>query len=407
MPSLRYTTLGLTLVSMACNPQTDLQGQQATSVPSDGAAALPSGATVAPETGVLVDPPPGSTGLATNLAAIVVRFTEPVMAVGQGTPFVLQAEDGVALPMALGPQVACAGSCYQLVPQTSLADATLYALMVEPGALQFLDGKPVAGGKAGAFATGTGADLYVPRIQAFAIEASEGCLAVHATVDEYVRVEVQLVSDATTTSIGSDGFAAGVDFAARAAELPAGALVQATLRAVDRSGNVATSLPIAVQLPPVLPPLVITEVLANPAGSETTQELVEIYNAGSEAIGLGGIQIADKTGSDTLPEAILPAGGYAVIVGDKFDPTDGKDPPPRDSALLIHVSGRIGSDGLSNAGETVRLLTASGCVISQYGGWIDVNASAWSGKSVKRVSVDACDGPTAWSNTPSAPTPGW
>jgi hypothetical protein len=183
--------------------------------------------------------------------------------------------------------------------------------------------------------------------------------------------------------------------------------VQATLRVVDRYGNVASSSPVAVALPPALPHLVITEVLANPAGSETTQEMVEIYNAGTEPVALGGLQIADKTGSDTLPDALLPTGGYAVVVGDKYDSADGKDPAPRGSTVLIQVSGRIGSDGLSNAGEAVRLLTPAGVVISQYGGWVDVSASAWSGQSVKRVDAEACDGPSTWSITPSAPTPGW
>jgi hypothetical protein len=71
------------------------------------------------------------------------------------------------------------------------------------------------------------------------------------------------------------------------------------------------------------------------------------------------------------------------------------------------VSGRIGSDGLSNAGEPVRLLTAAGDVISQYGGFIDVSAAAWSGKSVKRSSPEACDAAGTWSATPSPATPGW
>jgi hypothetical protein len=122
---------------------------------------------------------------------------------------------------------------------------------------------------------------------------------------------------------------------------------------------------------------------------------------------LGGLRLADKAGSDVLPDAVLPAGAYALLVPENYDAADAKDTAPRDGTLVLSLSGRLAGDGLSNAGEMVQLLTADGYVVSQYGGWVDVSASAWSGKSVKRTSVDACDGPDAWSKTPSASTPGW
>ena len=62
---------------------------------------------------------------------------------------------------------------------------------------------------------------------------------------------------------------------------------------------------------------------------------------------------------------------------------------------------------LTGAGEPVRLLNSGGFIISQYGGWVDVSATAWSGKSVKRASPQSCDGPDVWNKTPSMPTPGW
>jgi hypothetical protein len=182
---------------------------------------------------------------------------------------------------------------------------------------------------------------------------------------------------------------------------------EAVLRVVDRAGNSTLSAPVALDLPPQLPRLAITEILANPAGSENTQEFVEIYNAGSDAVALGGLLLADKSGSDALPEVLLPAGAYAIVVPDAYNAADGKDPAPREGTVIVRVPGRLASDGLANTGEPVRLLTAGGFVISQYGGWVDVSATAWSGKSVKRSGSDACDGPDAWSKTPSSPTPGW
>jgi hypothetical protein len=95
------------------------------------------------------------------------------------------------------------------------------------------------------------------------------------------------------------------------------------------------------------------------------------------------------------------------LVPEGYDPADGKDPAPREGTLIVRVPGRLAGDGLANTGEPVRLLTPDGFVISQYGGWVDVSATAWSGKSVKRSSPEACDSSDAWGKTPSSPTPGW
>jgi hypothetical protein len=202
-------------------------------------------------------------------------------------------------------------------------------------------------------------------------------------------------------------FASTLDFSARLPAELGGTSAQVVARISDRGGNKTESTAISISLPQTLPRVFITEVLANSAGSETTQEFVELYNAGSEAAALGGLVIEDKAGSDTLAEATLAPGVFALIVAEKYDPAEGSDVAPREGTLLVRVSGRIGSDGLSNAGEVVRLLTAGGDVISQYGGFVDVSASAWSGKSVKRSSLEACDTATAWTTAPTSPTPGW
>jgi len=153
--------------------------------------------------------------------------------------------------------------------------------------------------------------------------------------------------------------------------------------------------------------LVITEVLANPAGSEYTQEFVELENLEAEPVSLAGMLIEDKTGSDVLPDVAVPAGGFALIVAASFVADDGKDPVPRDGTVIVSVSGRNRSRCLSNSGEPVRLVSSDGAVVSQYGGWVDVSATAWNGMSVHRISVDACDQPSAWTNSPEMPTPGW
>ena len=397
------------LFVLACTPETDLRQTQAAATATSTETAT--GGLTSPESdplaGQLVEPPPGSTGIATNLASLVVRFTEAVEPAGAAAPVVLRATFGGELALQLGPPVPCAQSCYRIVLAVELAPSSLHRLETVPDALRFLDGKPVPAGSAGSFTTGDAADTFAPRIEAFTAEVSAGCLSFHLAADEAVAVEMMLTAGGQSVLAPSDAFAATIDLSLGLAKLPAGTSCQAVARIVDRAGNSVESLPVSLALPPRLPTLVITEVLANSAGSETTQEFVEIYNAGGEDVDLAGIVIADKAGSDSLPEAILSPGAFALVVAEKYDPAGAGDVPPRDGTLLVRVPGRIGSDGLSNAGEPVRLLTSAGDVISQYGGFVDVSATAWSGKSVKRTAPDACDTAAAWNATPSAATPGW
>ena len=77
---------------------------------------------------------------------------------------------------------------------------------------------------------------------------------------------------------------------------------------------------------------------------------------------------------------------------------------------MVPVDTRLGSDGLSNSGEVVRLRmpgTGTEPVISLYGGWVDVSAASAAGKSVHRLTDGSCDHPTAWTKPPRVATPGW
>ena len=395
------------LACLACTPATDLQQEQA-AVPSTESTSGPlTSPTLDPLAGVLVEPPPGSVDLPTNLAAVVVRFSEEVQTVGENLPFVLRSASGNVMALALGAPVPCAGRCYQLVPGVLLDPSTLYTLEALPNALEFLDGKPSPAGAAGSFTTGARPDPFSPRIEAFTVQVIEGCLLAHLASDEPVRTEITVTAGDGQAHFLTEIFASIRDSAERLPDLPGGVHGTAMAHVSDRAGNGADSAAVALDLPPRLPHLVITEVLANPAGSENTQEFVEIYNAGSESEFLGGLVLADKAGSDVLPDGSLPPGAFALIVSEGYDAADSKDPAPRNGTAIVRVPGRLGGDGLSNAGEPVRILTGSGFVVSQYGGWIDTSATAWSGKSVKRTSPQACDARDAWSSSPTSPTPGW
>jgi hypothetical protein len=192
--------------------------------------------------------------------------------------------------------------------------------------------------------------------------------------------------------------------------LSPGVPAEIVLRVTDRAGNQIETSAGSIDLPPETPLLVITEVLANPAGPEPGQEFVELRNVGDSDLSLAGLRLEDSKGGDVLPEATLAAGAYALIVPSTYDPGSPRDVPPRAGTLMVPVDTRIGADGLSNTGEVVRLRmpgTGTEPLISLYGGWVDVSAASAAGKSVHRLTDGSCDHPTAWTKPPRAATPGW
>jgi hypothetical protein len=402
-----HARLGLGLIFLACNPETDLTNQRTTAAGAEGGGQLP-GSSGSPQSGQLIEPPSGSADIPTNLASVIVRFPEAVIATASDPAVVLQPSgSGAPVPLRQDSEVPCGGKCYAFLPAGDLAPATAYALKLPSEALHFLDGKPVPPGDAGSFATGASPDPFAPRIEAFSLQIAEGCAFIHLAADEGVRAQVALSSNGAEVALTSTTVAVSLDFAQRLPDFPADSHAQAVAQVSDRSGNSAASAPLSVALPAPVPPVVITEVLANPAGSETTQEFVEIYNRGSAPVALDGWALDSKAGKDALPAVIVAGEAYALVVGQGYDPVDEKDPAPAEGAVLVRVAGRLARDGLSNSGEGVRLLNPNGDVVSQYGGWVDTSATAWSGQSAKRVAVDACDGVDAWSKAPSPPTPGW
>ncbi len=392
----------------ACNPETDLQKEQTAAAGTEGEAGQLSGAASNPQSGQLLEPPTGTTDIATNLANVVVRFPETVVAAGEGPALSLQpAGGGEAVALRLATEISCSAKCYAFIPDAQLAPTSAYTVQVPVGGLQFLDGKPVPAGDAGAFTTAPGPDSFAPRIEAFTLQIMAGCAAVHVAADEHVRSEIVVSSGAGDATLASPSVGLVVDFSQRLPALAGATHASAVAQVFDRAGNRGLSAPLPVDWPAPAPNVVITEVLANPAGSETTQEFVELFNAGDSAVGLAGWVIEDKTGKDVLPEAMLMPGAFALVVPEAYNPADGKDPAPAQGTVLVRVGGRIGSDGLSNSGEPVQLVSPQGQIVSRYGGWVDVSATAWSGKTTKRGSPDACDAVDAWSKTPSSPTPGW
>jgi hypothetical protein len=224
--------------------------------------------------------------------------------------------------------------------------------------------------------------------------------------DEPAAVAVVLRGGGAERTVSAGAGTTQFSVAASIAAFAGGSELEVVARATDAAGNIAESAGVAVSVPDGLLPLAITEVLANAAGSEPAQEFIEIRNLGDSPLDVEGLSIEDAKAADVLPSAVLEPGAYALIVPSGFDPAGGADVPPRGGTILVRVDARLGSDGMTNGGEVVRLRTGAGTVVSAYGGSVDVSAAKWAGKGVHRIPEDACDQPASWTRLPTVATPG-
>jgi hypothetical protein len=373
----------------SCAPETDL----------GGLAGGPGGAAAGAPPGTLVDPIAGAADVPLNLAAVTVRFAAPLTL--PAAPFTVC---GAGAAAASGPTPCEGGTCYvaglgALLPGNTSCRVELQAGAVDAG------GAPVAAGTLGAFTTSAEVDQAPPQIAEVTLQLAGPCVTVAFATDEVAAGTVVLragdVEATVSAGVGQTRFDVAVPVSALPPETPATVVV----RAVDRAGNTSESAAVAWQTPAALPPVVITEVQANPAGPEPAQEFVELRNLGAEAADLAGLSLADGRGADALPAATLAPGAYALVVTSAYDPANGADAPPRAGTQLLRVDGRLGADGLSNGGEPVRLLRGEE-IVSSYGGWVDVSSATWAGKSVHRLVQSACDRRDAWNRSPLAATPG-
>jgi len=132
----------------------------------------------------------------------------------------------------------------------------------------------------------------------------------------------------------------------------------------DLSGRAERSEHLVETHPPQ-PHLVVNEVLANAVGPEPAQEWVEIYNDGALEVPLAGWVLQDSGGPTELPEHLLGPGQYAVLLSERYVPDAELDVVPAESAAWLTVP-RLGRNGLSNAGELLRLLSPAGTVVSRF-----------------------------------------
>jgi hypothetical protein len=154
----------------------------------------------------------------------------------------------------------------------------------------------------------------------------------------------------------------------------------------DLSGR-SESLELEVLAAGPMPHLVINEVLANPIGAERQSEWLELVNDGERPVEVGGFELRDATGGATLPETVLGPGELALVVAEDFAP-DGETDLVAPQTVKRLVVPALGSGGLANGGEPLRLLDREGQVVSRF----PAIAATKPGQSVARVSPEAPDG---------------
>ena len=162
----------------------------------------------------------------------------------------------------------------------------------------------------------------------------------------------------------------------------------------------------------VSPQIILTEIMFDPAGSEYTDEFVEIYNlSNSVAVDLTGWRLADGSNDDGIVDAgdglVLQPGRYGVILDpDYFGHSTTYDHRIPEGALLLTVDGStLGSGGLSNSqAERVTLLDAGGGIVAQY----TYSIGNPSGHSDEKVDFQGPDVPENWDDScVSGGTPGF
>ncbi len=116
--------------------------------------------------------------------------------------------------------------------------------------------------------------------------------------------------------------------------------------------------------------LLLSELLPNPSGSDSTDEWIELVNNGAEAIDVAGWEISDSSKSYTLDSQSVAAGGYLQLP--------------------------IGTTGLSlnNGGETIELTDPFGTVIDS-----TTYDAAGDGEAWARITDD-----WGWTTSPTAGT---
>jgi hypothetical protein len=148
--------------------------------------------------------------------------------------------------------------------------------------------------------------------------------------------------------------------------------------------------------------IVLNEIMANPAGPEPDQEWVELYNDGLESVQLEGWALEDSGGKSVLPPCELRPNQFALIVNDSYRLDSWLDRAPLPGTVIVRLT-KLGTGGLSNAGEPLRLRNKQGETLSS----APAIASPKPSTALARVVPDALDNlQESFQFAPDGGTPG-
>lgn len=328
-------------------------------------------ATGAP-TWALIDPPSGAAEVVRNLRAVDVAFSRPVTGVGADSLLLVGGSGAVEATVAAGD---CA-TCYRILPAAPLDGDVAYAVLAFAPIADAWGEAPFPLAAPPAFATSSAIRAAPPQLAALEASTSSGCLVARWSTD--VAASGRLCVDGGCVEDTSRSLTHELG-----APLDAGAAARYVVSSRDASTAPAGEAgPLAT--PPSSPrSLTITEVLGHPSGARLAQQFVELWNRGTRAVSTDGLELRDGQGGNLLPPALIPPGGYALIVPADFAVDDGVDVPVPAGTLLLRVDeSHLGGRGFHEGGEAIAVVEADGRAVSRFSTY-DVTVVA--GQSVTRV----------------------
>jgi hypothetical protein len=346
-------------------------------------------------------PPEGAPGVGPNLPLLATCFDGRVA--GAEDAVFLADEAGVPVP-AVARDVPCEGlgwrgaHCVAVLPHDALLGGRRYALIAGEG-LRDATGAALAPTRAW-FTTSAEPDTTPPEPLGELMCAPDelplggACALIddrsatlRARASEAVRATLSLDAEAhrETFDVAPRGEVrlALRDLAADTSHRAVLRLTDAAGLVVERAFEIATTAPLAT--------ISISEIRADPRGSEPRQEYVEVINFGPVPVDLQGFSLSDRADAmgDVLARPfLLPPGARALIVSEGFDPEDDADDGPAPGVPLVRVDGSLASGGLANGGEPLFLRDAAGRRISA----APALATPAAGVCLVRASDDPRDG---------------
>ncbi|MCK4579321.1 MAG: lamin tail domain-containing protein, partial [Candidatus Marinimicrobia bacterium] len=142
-------------------------------------------------------------------------------------------------------------------------------------------------------------------------------------------------------------------------------------------------------------PLVFSEIMYDPAGTDSPNEFVELVNRSTSEINLTGWRLLDLADEDSLlgENRVIWPGQYVIIFEGDYDLETGiyAGLIP-DGAKIFQVNDNTLGNGLGNGGDSLFLVDTSGATVASIG-W---EGGGPPGYSLEKVILEECSLPDNW-----------